>query len=249
MYTNYALASKAVYDRTGNFPLLSKREGKRFYLRAAAEDLLGDRLGARRLLRFGDQAVNKLREKKLQEFTGAEEAPCQMEEVPSLKGELGKLVAVWQEGSLFRRDADVFNWILEYPWVTEDPGDPLIYPFSYRSRRFENILLRFSLPDQSQGLLWMLLHNQGLSIPYVFADNDLLYSFMAKTMIRYMISRNCAYATIRQEAFIKHMVPHQHLFLHIRNMPQLIFAHKTLAEWLPRDPVIQDGDGDVVFTG
>jgi len=32
-------------------------------------------------------------------------------------------------------------------------------------------------------------------------------------------------------------------------MPQLIFAHEKLAGLIPDNPVIHDGDGDVMFVG
>lgn len=249
MYTNYAPASKAVYDRTGNFPLLLERRGKRFYLRAAAEELLGDRLGGRGILRIGDQTINRLREKKLQGFEKVDGDLCRAEKVTSLKGEWKDLILRLQKGSLFQRDVDVFNWILAYPWVTEAKSDPLNYHFSYQSQRFENSLLSFTLPDRSKGLLWMILHNQALSVPYVFAESDLLYSFMARTLIHYMISRNCAYTTIRHPALAAQLTTHKKLFISIRDMPQLIFAHKALDKQIPGEREIQDGDGDVVFTG
>jgi len=32
-------------------------------------------------------------------------------------------------------------------------------------------------------------------------------------------------------------------------MPQLIFAHNSLISLIPDQPLIHDGDGDVMFTG
>lgn len=249
MYTNYAPASKAVYDRRGKFPVLFERKGKRFYLRAAAEDLLAERLGARGLLRIGDQAVNRLREKKLQAFEGLDGDLCHLEKVASLNGAARDLVNRMQEGSLFRRDAEVFDWILAYPWLTEDTREALNYHFSYRAEQFENILLSFTLPDGSRGMLWMLLNNQALNVPYVFAESDLLYPCMARTLIQYMVSRNCAFTTIRHADLAEQLARFKKLFIHIRDMPQLIFAHTSIEKQVPRDREIQDGDGDVVFTG
>jgi len=249
MYTNYAPASKAVYDRTGQFPILTKRDGRRFYLRAAAEDLLGDRLGGHELLRLGDRAVNLLLERKLKKFEAVQENVCQIEKVSSLDPGNGELIKRMQEHSLFRRDPGVFKWILEHPWVTEEKKDSLSYHFSYQSSRFENILLAFSLPDGSRGLLWLLLHNQALTVPYLFSESNLLYPVMARTVIQTMIAKNSAYATIRHRALAEQVAVHKSLFLSIRSMPQLIFAHKQILDQIPRDRDIHDGDGDVVFTG
>ncbi|MEN8201051.1 MAG: GNAT family N-acetyltransferase [Bacteroidota bacterium] len=249
MYTNYAPASKAVYDRTDLFPLLVERKGKRFYLRAAAEELLGERLGSRQLLRFGDHAANLLLERKLRKFEPVDKDRCRIEQLSGLDHENGDLINRLQKPSLFRRDVEIFNWILNYPWVTEDTRDELDYHFSYQSERFENILLAFTLPDQSRGLLWLVMHNQAMSVPYLWTESDLLYPFMARTVIHYMISKDCAYTTIRHAALTAQLSLHKKLFLSVREIPQLIFAHKAMRKQVPCDREIQDGDGDVVFTG
>jgi hypothetical protein len=249
MYTNYAPASKAVYDRSGKFPLLMERKGKRFYLRAAAEELLGDRLGSRNLLRFGDQAVNLFRERKLEKFEDVDQDLCQIKQLSRPDPQTSELINRLQQVSLFRRDTEVFNWILDHPWVTEDASHPVNYQFSYQSRRFKNILLSFILPDQSRGFLWLLLHNQALSVPYLFSESEGLYPHMARRVLHYLIRHQCAYTTIRHAALAEHLASFRSLFLHIRDMPQRFFAHEEIAKEIARDREIQDGDGDVVFTG
>lgn len=249
MYTNYAPASKAVYDRTGKFPLLTERRGKRFYLRAAAEELLGERLGGRGFLRIGDQAINRFREKKLQQFEAVNPELCQIEKVSSLDDKWREWIRHMQKESLFGRDALAFDWILSHPWLTTSKVPPMNYHFSYQARQFENILLSFSLPDRSKGFLWMLVHNQALSVPYVFAESEQCYSHMARTLVHHMISRNCAYTTLRHAPLVKETASFGKLFLSSRDMPQLIFAHRNLISQVARERGIQDGDGDVVFTG
>jgi len=249
MYTNYAPASKAVYDRTGQFPLLAKRDGKRFYLRAAAEDLLGERLGARELLRLGDKSVNKLREHGLRRFKPVENLECKVERVSVLNQVLEELIVRVQESSLFQRTPEIFNWVLQHPWLTEENRASLNYHFSYQANRFENILFIFTLPDQSIGLLWLLIHNRSMSAPYVFCESDQIYPFMARTLTHQMISSDCAHATIRNPVLTKALMAFKNRFLFIRPMPQLVFAHRTMTDQIPGNMEIQDGDGDVVFTG
>ncbi len=249
MYTNYAPASKAVYDQTGQFPLLVKRDGLRFYLRAAAEDLLGERLGARQLLRLGDLSVNKLREHGLGRFKAVENRECKVERVSALNQVLEELIIRVQKSSLFQRTADEFNWALQHPWLTEDYGASLNYHFSYQATRFENMLFKFTLPDQSIGLLWLVIHNRSMSAPYVFCESDQIYPFMARTLTHQMISSDCAHTTIRNPKLTKALMAFKNRFLYIRPMPQLVFAHRTITDQIPGDMKIQDGDGDVVFTG
>lgn len=250
MYTNYAPDSKAVYDRTGQFPLLAQRDGKRYYLRGATEELLGKRLGGQAVLRRGDQLVNRLREGTLRKHPPVDPTRCQIDRIQTLEGELSQLIDASRQHSLFRRDTQIFSWILEYPWVTDQPADPVNYHFSYQARRFENILLRFRLPDGGAlGLLWMIIHNRKLTVPYLFVSGESIYSYMASTVVHTMITQECAYATLRHSEMQKHLAKEKRWFLSTRKMPQLIFAHRQIAGEVPDQWLIHDGDGDVVFTG
>lgn len=250
MYTNYAPDSKAVYDQTGAFPLLVRRNGKRFHLRSASGELLGSRLGGKGLMQAGDRLLNHIREGKLRKFDPVDPSRCRMERITSFDPEVSHLIAHSLENSLFRRDAGIFSWILDHPWVTGPGAEPLNYHFSYRARKFENILWKCSLPgERGLGLLWLVVHDRKLSAPYLFSSGPELYPMLARQLIHTMITTGCAYATIRHTELLPRLMEHKAWFLAIRPMPQLLFSHQELAGLVPAGRGIQDGDGDVVFTG
>ena len=250
MYTNYAPESKALYDSTGRFSLIAKRDGLRFYLRSAAEELLADRVGSRKLPGFADRLINQLREKQIQKYQFTPEAQCQVKPIDGFIAQLSELVKKLQQDTLFRRDREIFEWALEYPWVTEQACDPVNYHFSYKADRFENILLQFTHPEKDiQGIMWIIIHNRILSVPYFFAGDPALERCMAETIVRTMIEQDCTHTTIRNPNLVKHIQGHRKLFLGTRKMPQLIFAHMDLTDLMPENRIIHDGDGDVMFTG
>ena len=249
MYTNFAPSSKAVYDRTGQFPLLTQRDGKRFYLRAANEELLGERLGSKDLLRVSDQVINRFREGKLQKFQPVDNSRCKVESITHMDKQIDQLLSRFKDRSLFNRDTEDFRWILEQPWVTSKQTDTIKYHFSYTSSRFQNLLLKFFLPDQSMGFLWLVVHNQTMSAPYVFVESEKIFPFMARELLHAMIIHGCTHTTIRHKQLAEQMMVHKSQFLSVRNMPQKIFVHKLMADRVPPRLDIQDGDGDVVFTG
>jgi len=250
MYTNYAPESKALYDQSGRFKVIANREGLRFYLRSAADELLGDRLGSRPVLRSTDQLVNRFRERRIEKYKFPLEGPCEVNPINDFVAQLSELVKRLQQDSLFRRDREIFEWALEYPWVTEQACDPLNYHFSYRANRFENLLFQFTHPDgKIRGVLWLIIHNNVLSAPYLFAGDKTLHSCMAETIVQTMIKHGCTHTTIRNPELLDKLMVHKKIFLKLRKMPQLIFAHQELAYLLPEKRLIHDGDGDVMFTG
>jgi hypothetical protein len=251
MYTNYAPESRALYDRTGRFRVIANRAGKRFYLRSATEELLGSRLGYRQLLGTGDRLINRFREPDLKKFRFADhEVPCKVARAGNFDKKTGELADRFSKDSLFGRDSEIFSWALENPWVSSSAGDPLRYHFSSRARRFENRIYHMAHPDgSSQGLLWVLLHNNVLSAPYMFASSGKLYPCMAGLIVKTMIDEGVTHTTIRYPQLMEQMMVYKKIFLSVREMPQLIFAHKDLTLLLPEKPLIHDGDGDVMFTG
>ncbi len=283
-YTNYAPASKAVYDRTGEYPLWLLRPGKRFYLRSSAGELLRKRLGRRSLLERGDRLFNRLREPLLNRQVPPLPAPDQLDiETVDLHGEasgkplnqlLGKeqleLIGHTQQESLFGRDIREFDWILQHPWVTGDPLMPALpYPFSYRADRFGNHLITFCrVTGGERGLMWVVTHNSGCTVPYLFHTHTGLLAPMTAMLVRLMITEGCAYLTLRDQGLLKQLAGFRRVFLTIRDMPQRFFARQKLAETLSRlgpagnmgpgsgnqvqssgGKQVHDGDGDVVFTG
>jgi len=250
MYTNYAPDSKALYDRTGHFRMIANREGKRIYLRSASRELLSNRLGSSALLRSTDLLINRLREWRIEKYHFPRECPCEVNQISDFITQLSELVKRLQQDSLFRRDREIFEWALEYPWVTEQACDPLNYHFSYRANRFENLLFQYTHPDGDlRGVLWLIIHNNVLSAPYLFAGDKALHGCMAETIVRTMIAYGCTHTTIRNPELLEKLMAHKKIFLSIRKMPQLIFAHEKLIDMIPDNPLIHDGDGDVMFTG
>lgn len=250
MYTNYAPAAKALVDRTGRFNMIANREAKRFYLRAAAEDLLGPRMGFKKFLGFSDHLINSLRERQIGKFRFPLKIQYNSRQIEGFVAQLSELVSGLQQDALFRRDRDIFQWALEYPWVSEQACDPVNYHFSYRANRFENFIYQVNQSDSdSQGIIWLLLHNNVLSVPYLFAKDKNLYDCMAELVVRTMIEHGCTHMTIGNPGLLESLEAYRKIFLSVRTMPRLIFAHQNLEKFIPEEPVIHDGDGDVMFTG
>lgn len=262
MYTNYAPASKAVYDRTGQFRLLASREGARFYLRAASAELLRNRLGDSPGLRSADKLINLLVNFRLKRYTllsdnhgitgvkGNAMDQFKVTRMEEMDRSMKTLIREYNGSSLFRRDAKVLKWILHFPWVTDAPVPDIPYHFSYRSAQFENILLKIeAVNGRDNGFLWLVVHGRRLSVPYLFTTNEKLFPMMARLCMDTIIRRDLAHVTVRHEGLRNELRLFRKWFLSIRSMPQLIFVHRSIHGTLPGTFALQDGDGDVVFTG
>jgi GNAT superfamily N-acetyltransferase len=250
MYTNYAPDSKALYDHTGRFQAIANREGRRYYLRSNAEELLGERIKAPALLQLGDRMINQLREHQLKSYHFPKHDSISAEELKDISADLKEIISRFQEKNLFRRDALIFNWALEKPWLCDQKTATLNYHFSYKTDNFENILYEFRQHESgARGMLWLVHHNRTMSVPYLFSEDSEITAAIATRLIRTMIERGCSHTTVRNPELNSQLKNFNKLFLFQKQMPQIIFAHESLAGSLPSNPAFQDGDGDVMFTG
>ncbi len=262
MYTNYAPASKSVYDSTGQFRILANREGQRFYLRAASASLLKGRTGFQALLPLADRLVNRVVEGKMKKFSPDIQEGLRVSRVERIDESMEEMRLNSDQESLFNRDREVYQWILRYPWVTDDAIEPLPYHFSHRAGQFENLLFKIETVRHSDhgnsdagrgaegnGWLWLVAHDNKLAAPYLFASGRGILAAMARIVIDTMIRNRCAYVTVRHPGLKKALMDNRKWFLAVRRMPQLIYYHQGMEGLLPDDFSLQDGDGDVVFTG
>ena len=250
MYTNYAPDSKALYDHTGRFRLIARREGMRYYLRSNTEELLANRIKAGALLKMGDRVINQLREKQLTSFRFQESSSISLERIKEPAQDMEAIISLIQQDSLFRRDMNIFSWALGNPWVTDQDIPHINYHFSYRSDKFENIFFRFQNEENgARGMLWLIHHNRAISVPYLFTEDDQLMDAMASILTRTMIELGCTHTTTRHPGLNTRLEAFSRLFLSSKQMPQLVFAHNNLSDSIPPRAFIHDGDGDVMFTG
>ena len=249
MYTNYAPAAKAVFDRSEAFTEFAVRPGKRYYMRSSLATLCRERAGSVRLLKFTDQFVNGLHDL----FSSSNLFPLppgtSAEEIDTPGEPFKKLIAQYNGGSLFGRGAAEFEWIRSFPWVTEDASReiPGKYQFTREVSRFRNTWYRID-SDKGTAFLWITIVNEKLSVPYFFCSDRLHVVAARQLVLNAMLSHRCAWITIRHPELGPVLGTRKNPFIHSRKMPQRYFVHRSLEAAIPHDRVIHDGDGDCVFT-
>lgn len=249
MYTNYAPASKAVYDKTGSFAQFTERPGKRYYMRSSLELLLSNRFSHRGLLRLGDSILNGIHELTSAGMQFPPIPDTDISQVDMIDEELAGLIMSIQEKSLFHRGISEFEWIRNDPWVTENP-DSLPDAEYHFSRRVSKFRSRWFKLKSSAGVafLWITHVDKKCSVPYFIHNDPLLITTARQVVLNEMVSEGASYITTRHPELGPVLGTRRNPFILSRDMSQRYFAHKNLIRIIPAGPDIHDGDGDVVFT-
>lgn len=249
LYTNYAPASRAVYDKTGVFREFLIRPGKRYYLRSALHPLLKERVRLPGLLKMTDRLLNGIHDTWItgREYPVDPEINTEAITVPDT--ELSVLIRDSSKESLFQRGVEEFEWIKDYPWITSMNAAPLpgSYHFTRRVHPSFSQWYKFS-SDKGMAFLWITVVGDKCSVPYFFQDDMRLTIAARQIVFNTMIRYRCSHITIRDPKLGPVLGTKGNPFLFSRRMPQRYYAHNAIAEKIPYEPMVFDGDGDCVFT-
>lgn len=250
MYTNYAPASKAVYDMTGKFREFRMHPGARYYLEAALEPLLAGRIGMKRMLRLADRVINAFHHPNKDHTAFSVDPSVRIRQVGLDDPEVRKCIEGSMERSLFRRGPDIMEWILDHPWITELPDPPMegSYAFSWKSNRFMNMLYLLENGKGQRGFLWTLIHDRSMKVPYFLCDDPVLTVAARQLVIRDIIAGRASYLTIHHPGLGPVLGTRKNPFLFRKRMEQRFFAHEEICGKIPEGLMIHDGDGDCVFS-
>ena len=124
MYTNYALESKAVYDKTRKFQLLNAVEGYRHYIRFSFKELLPPKhilfKKSKFLLGIIDSLMNSIFDFRFKFLKIKKTDLYIFESTDKWTEDMEGFVKAFKEKELFSREKQEFEWIANYPWVKTD---------------------------------------------------------------------------------------------------------------------------------
>jgi len=249
MYTNYAPASKAVYDKTGSFLLFKERPGTRYYMRSSLKSLYKERIKYQGLLSLADGILNRIHDPGLHSQNYKLPEDVKVSQITLGDEGIKEVIENNMSGTLFQRGVKEFQWITAYPWITtrKKKDSKENYHFSRFASQFETKWYRLSHAKNS-AFLWIAIVDDKIAVPYFLNEDPLLTVAARQLVIKTMVEYRSSYLTIRHPELGPVMGVRKNPFLLKREMSQNYFCHRSLLDDLPEDPEIMDGDGDCVFT-
>lgn len=153
------------------------------------------------------------------------------------------------ERELCRRGGKEFEWIRTYPWLVNAASAKhrVTYPFSHVCRRFEFFMAKIHTHGKLAGVV-LLTNRDGLfKIPYVYAEPSATNLISCAICSILVDKKAVAFHSFRHEVneFIeKSAFP----YLYKKNVVKELAVSNALVGRQPEKYLLQDGDGDVVFT-
>jgi len=254
LFTNYALESKAVYDKSGKFDLLTSTKGKRFYLRPCLSTLLPVRSNFFRknyfLLKSIDFLLGLINTIPLLVRMINLGGNVEFEYLSRPENEVSEMFESICKTTPTRRSRFELQWILRFPWLVSSPLCDRIgkrYFFSSSPSRFCQSIVKVFNNSNLVGFILFNVNGNKLTIPYSsFKTEDA--ELMAKVILLHALKFNVSMITTYNKDLINAInnIGVYKIFSKIRT--RNYYATKDLMEVLKDSNIVfNDGDGDCAF--
>jgi hypothetical protein len=153
------------------------------------------------------------------------------------------------QNELSRRSKSEFSWILTYPWLVSNKSisRSLEYPFSWECRHFEFLVAKIRFREIIVGIAILSNRDGCFKLPYAYVEPLQLNTFSLAICKILIDKRATGFFTFRNDLsmyFEKNAFPYFYKETIVRELA----VSKTLAHKHPEKLILQDGDGDAVFT-
>lgn len=179
-----------------------------------------------------------------------QEKSLKAETVFQLDSNLSQFVEHHSSGEFSRRTVTDLNWILNYKWLTTNSTDASLahlYPFSHLAKRFEQYFLIIHHNESLTGIAMISVRDQQMTVPHAYFEKDASRKIL-KVLYQEAIKKKVATLTIFHPELTATMQTESHPFIFRKKIKRMVVISKSLENDYQKYPVLQDGDGDIVFT-
>lgn len=253
MFSNYAIASKLLYDKSNFFKNFYKFKGTRFYVRFSLSHILPKKhlfflktkpfiLCIDSLFNLIIDFSNLLKNKKKVNFNVIENE--------DINDQIKAIVE--DKKNLFKRNILEFNWIQNYPWVLTDKQtkiDAKSYFFSYYSKDFSSKFYSFYNDDKNLVAYFLLTIKDGnLKLPYCFYKKESVQKIV--NFLHHIVMCKKVNTITIYDKLLEKKIQEKFSYILKKNFSHDFYCTKDLYQSLRsvKDFSLQTGDGDSVFT-
>ena len=256
MYTNYAEASKLLYDKTEQFSLLHRVEGVKYYTRFCLADILPKKKKifkkTKILWIFLDRFLNLFTDLRSIFKYSLKENSFYLKTNEPWNDTLLELANNFTNKNLFQRSKKEFNWIQKHPWILsgkKNKEDAKSYHFSSYAKEFNsNAYTIYNTKNCLIGYFLLTVRDGHMKIPYAFFDEE--NSEEITNFIINKCNKEKVKTIVVYNKKIEVELNNRLSFITKKEFIQKYFMTKELKKFIKTEQeiVFQTGDGDVVFT-
>jgi hypothetical protein len=245
--------AKSILEKTGLFGLIKQKQGFRGFLRFYLADISLKHFPNNNWLsisfRFLDRLLNFLlipfQFYYLKKF---DKTSFTVEPVSKVDKETEEFIHRNCPSEFVQKTPASFDWFKNYPWLKEkSSGNTLNYPFSYLVNKFELNYYVFKKGNELKAFAAISNRDNLTKIPFIYFNNNDIKE-ITHTLIKLIIKKKCDSLLIFHPQIIDFMKQNKLPFYFRKKEIKYSGATKQIYNIFEQKSVMQDGDGDVIFT-
>ncbi len=246
--------SESILKHMGFFSF-RKMDGMRGFLRFKWHKIIPARYPQLKAIRFVfsliDFILNTFYALRIAVWDTMQKEDFQIKRINTIDNAAAAFISKHNRKELIGRGQDQLNWIIQDPWLTVNkngtgPMAPA-YFFSAYAKRFDNIILKVWYEKEMIAVLFMTLRDGELKLPYAYFEKEKT-DLVAKVILQKMIEVRAETFVCFHKELLAYFRENNAPFYHVRLIDKTFGYSSELEQYMKGDVVIQDGDGDVVFT-
>jgi GNAT superfamily N-acetyltransferase len=251
--SNWAPASKKVYDKSGLFETLNQT-GIRCYMRFDLATILEARFGKRKLnhllLKAFDKTANVLAYPffAIRKYRWNKSA-LSFEYLHIPDNDCLNWLTRHERFEPNLRGKAEFEWICSYPWIKEAPlmsEQNSWYYFSSTAKRFNQFVVKFYYTNTCVGFAMVTLRDGFMKVPYWYVERNFTQDAVVILLQMAQQNKTCTLTTTHPDV-VSVLRTHYWGFWAKKDFQHGFFLSKELFQQLPANAFFQDGDADGVF--
>ena len=227
--------------------------GSRGYLRLPLSEILPEKKDIFRLVRWllyaVDTVFNLFWELRLIAWTLLNQQTVKWQFAGSFDDEINSLVDHSGKNDLSRRGASELTWIRDYPWVLEGRPDSYArrYHFTSHARHVQHQWVKIECGHDIRAFMVVTIRDGHLRIPCLYNTPGSMPGIL-NFLLHYMIGNKVLYISIYRSDLADYIMKSKTPFLFKKRIRRYFALSKELTAITHENYILQDGDGDCIFT-
>jgi hypothetical protein len=171
-----------------------------------------------------------------------------IEPVSDIDENLYAFIKEHAKSDLIENTPEAFQWFKNYPWVKRNiENDSIIYPFTHRVKKHELYYYVFKKGDIIKAFVAISNRDNLVKIPYIYFNNsdtkEIFY-----TVMKIVLTKKYDSIVVFHREIVSFIQQNKMPFLRRKKEIKYSGTTKPIYSYFKQKPIIQDGDGDAIFT-
>ncbi len=253
--TNYIPRSKSAFLKTAQYDEFTNLNGIRAYLLFDFKHILVNKYSGLKILRpmlfLFDKALNLFCLLRLYFLLKEIQPVNRYISINYINKNIEEFINANVNGSLFKRKAEDFQWIIDFPWIKSKKDNKIDlkkYHFSQYSKDFRQWVIKITDAYETIiGFLILTLNKGVLKTPYIIADNSLIPD-IAIFLLKLMTENKVSTIVSHHAQLVAQLKEMKKFFIYQRESKHGFITTSKIMERLKNSQfILHDGDGDGAF--